>query len=360
MRSGVINMKLNILSGIGGKNPACMLLDTGHQQFLIDVGEGPEPGIFPDIPHIDNLAGIFITHDHMDHVDGLKKFKFDAPVYVTRAVAPSVPDHMEKIIIPEKSRFDCHELRVETGRSGHSLGGIWFHFSMDGSSFFYSGDFCLESDLFPFDLPPEADLAVLDASYGCHKPARGDLLKKVVDLASSGQCLLPVPPSGRALEISLGLCLMGFDDWSMDQDCWRAWDQLCRLHSKEGHMAAKTRLMQTRKRSFDPHAAVLIANAPCGTFGKSEEIISQWISSGLTNRHIIYSGYLSRETRAHLDQGVAELELWNVHPRVYDLSWLISGLSCRHWVPMFTEQGYDASWKECIDLQPSFSNEWML
>ncbi len=352
-------MKLNILSGVGGKLPACLLLDTGEQQFLIDVGEGPEPGVFPEIPHLDNLAGIFITHDHMDHVDGLRHFKLDAPVYVTKAVAPSVPDHMEKIIIQEKGSFNCKGLKVTTGRSGHSLGSIWFHFSL-GGSLFYSGDFCLESDLFPFDIPPQADLALMDASYGCHKPSRGDLLEKVVELSSSGQCLLPVPPSGRALEISLGLCSMGFTDWSMDQDCWQAWDNLCQVHSGNEAMAEKIKLMEARKRPFNDHAPLLIANAPCGTFGKSKEIISTWLESGLKNRHIIYSGYLSRESREQIDKGVAQLNLWNVHPRVSDLSWLISRLSCKNWVPLFTEQGYNASWHECIDVQPSFSREWFL
>jgi len=351
--------QITILSGLASKTPACILVDTGKTQVLLDLGEGPAQGVFPELPPLPRLAAILITHDHMDHVDGLKVFDLKVPVYVTRAAAHAVPDTYVRHIIPEQGRFQINDIPVTTGRSGHAMGAVWFHIGL-GRGFFYSGDLSLESGLFPFDPPPPAALAALDNSYGCRDRNRDGVIDDLISRACTGQCLLPVPPSGRALEIALGFKAFGFDYWSMDEDCWQAFDRFRRINQNNETVLARLACLDRHPRHFDPDALILIANSPCGTYGRARQVMDRWLAQGLHNRQIIYTGHLTKGCRAQVESGTARWLLWNVHPRIQDIAALIKMTGCQNWIPLFSEQGFDTNYEDHLSLLPATGIRWDL
>lgn len=53
---------LRPISGIGSKGPACFLLETGGTRLLLDIGEGPPPGKFPDVAGLPRVDAVILSH----------------------------------------------------------------------------------------------------------------------------------------------------------------------------------------------------------------------------------------------------------------------------------------------------------
>ena len=72
-----------------GSSGNCIYVETGNQKFIVDCGLSfskskellEEKGI-----NIEELTGIFITHEHSDHVAGLKQFskQLNCPIYISK------------------------------------------------------------------------------------------------------------------------------------------------------------------------------------------------------------------------------------------------------------------------------------
>src|ERR1700685_2103097 len=92
MRSG--KALLRLLPGGGAKGPACFLLEAAGKRLMLDLGEGPPPGLFPKVDDIGPIDALGLSHGHRDHVGGLSPVPKlgNPPVYATEIVLRALPD----------------------------------------------------------------------------------------------------------------------------------------------------------------------------------------------------------------------------------------------------------------------------
>lgn len=326
-----MSTRIQILSGFDAKAPAAILISTPKVRLLLDAG-GP---LQADQP-CDWFAGIeadalILSHDHVDHIGSVGQLP-SMPVYATAPVATQLPEGCLHRLLPAQGDIDIGGIRLRCGRAGHSLGGVWLHLELAGG-LFYSGDFSLESQLYPFDVPPPAATALLDASYGSYQTPQQHCLETLQALFAE-PCLFPVPPSGRAIEMALWFDALGLTSWSMDNACYQA--LLTLLQQPAGLFASGTyaRLQQLAMhyRGFDDQAQLLLAADPEGLSGEAGRLIAD---PGCRHQ-VIYTGYLPPAAQAAVEDGRARFARWNVHPRQQDVLWLAEQLQARRVMPLFT------------------------
>lgn len=333
-----MSAQLSILSGLGGKQPAALLLDTEQGRFLIDTGGPLEPGLPRgwDWPEGRPVDAVILSHDHVDHMGAVNLVPPGTPIYATDPVAVGLPDGSVHCQLPLHGEVDLMGVRVRTGQAGHSLGGVWLHFDV-GEGLFYSGDFSTESMLFRFDQPPEAGLALLDASYGLYDQSQ-DICRRRLQALLDQPTLLPVPASGRALEMALWLEESGFE-WSMDEICQRQLERLRTLPEGcflPGVHQKLRRLQASRK---PEHSQVVLVGSPEGIGEGIERLMAQG------RYQVIYTGYLPPKAQRDVAQGKARWLRWNVHPRSTDLQTMGRRLQAERVVPLFTSLSERHSWQ---------------
>ena len=171
-----MNATLTPVSGLGAKGPACFLVETGESRLLIDLGYGPQPGLWPDVSSVGRVDALLLSHGHRDHAGGLKLLREvgSPPVYATDIVRATLPQDTRSESLPLQGTAEVCGVRVSTGRSGHAPGGIWLHLAI-GGGLLYMGDYSVESEVYAYDPPPEAATVILDASYGAYDASLGRL-----------------------------------------------------------------------------------------------------------------------------------------------------------------------------------------
>ena len=101
-------MQLTILGS--GSNGNCAYLETAETRLLIDAGFNPKQirtrlATISRVP--ENLHGILITHEHIDHIAGLVGIaqKLHIPIYCNR-------DTKDAIELTLKTKFECRLFRT--------------------------------------------------------------------------------------------------------------------------------------------------------------------------------------------------------------------------------------------------------
>jgi Cft2 family RNA processing exonuclease len=333
---------LRLISGVGAKGPACFLLETAGKRIMLDLGEGPPPGLFPDVDGIGTIDALVLSHGHKDHVGGLSLLSKlgNPPVYATEIVARALPKSANVRPLPVGGHGEILGIAVETGRNGHAPGGIWLRFAV-GDGFIYSGDISAESLLYAYDPPATtAATALLDCSYGSYEQPIASCWSKLVAFADHGPLLLPVPANGRGPEIALAFFRHGRSDIFVDEAMRTA---LHRLGDSDG-ISLRADAGSDIKRLADamqpvegPRGIMLAASAD-GTSGMTCNLFAEWEKE--RGPSILFTGYVNPTTPADrlVKGGRAQLMRWNVHPRLSDTVTLVRSLQARTVIPAFCDR----------------------
>jgi Cft2 family RNA processing exonuclease len=327
--SAVAATRVRAVSGIGGKQPACFLVETGAARFLLDLGEGPIPGLFPDLSAVGIVDAVLISHGHADHIGGLHLIDQigNPPIYataMTRAFAghPNLSDARD---LPLNSRIEISGVSIETGRAGHAAGAIWMRIGGE-SGVLYSGDLCRESLLYPVDPPLPAATLIADASYGSYDEALAPALAELLTRARRGPLLLPLPPTGRGVEIAVLLHEAGLPVAICAQH--RLVAGLMQAAAPETLTPdAPQRLVAMLAAAADldadspPQGAMVAANG-AATGGVARALFERFLADPAVTT--LFTGHVEAGTpgKAAIEAGRADLLRWNVHPRLRDLIWL--------------------------------------
>lgn len=326
-----MTVQIEIISGIGRKAPAAILVSTPHQRILLDAGGALEPHTeLWSVP--EKIDAVLLSHDHVDHIGGVHRLAPHIPVYCTQTTAQSLPAGHNVHPIAVRGQFQVGEMTVTTGSCGHAWGGVWFHLDVAGGVF-YSGDISMESALFHFDAPPPAQIALVDASYGLYNVSQRqqwDKLRSHLTLP----VLCPVPPSGRAVELALLFARDGRTDIALDAPCREMLGKMARHNdgSLRSDVAASLKQLLRTLPAFSTQAALILAADPDGQSGVAGELRRRKDFHHRT----LFTGHMNHLNHQEWLAGEVDFCRWNVHPGLNTLMLLVSMLKCHRLVPMFT------------------------
>ncbi|MGQ7261910.1 MBL fold metallo-hydrolase [Vreelandella sp. V005] len=316
---------IEILSGLGDKGSAAIVVEAQGKRLLLDAGGALHPGDTITWANDLDVDAVLITHDHIDHIGGVAELAESVPLYCTPLVAKALPHNRAWHPLPERGTLEVEGITITTGQAGHSLGGVWLHLAVEGG-IFYSGDACFESRLFPFDTPPPARVAMLDASYGSYDLSQANCVQVIAEYLDQ-PLAFPVPETGRGLEMAL---------WLVEEADRRqltlAIDPVIR-----DNLAALLALPATlRRQGYDDAIRSLLAR-------KNVDQPTLWLIRDLNDtpehwpdHHLLHTGYLTPERCNELAAGDISWQRWNVHLRASHLVALANQLGAVQVVPLFT------------------------
>ena len=343
-----MNATLTPISGLGAKGPACFLVETRESRFLLDLGYGPQPGLWPDVSSIGRVDALFLSHGHRDHAGGLKLLREvgSPPVYATDIVRATLPQDTRSESLPLQGTAEVCGVRVTTGRSGHAPGGIWLHLGI-GGGLLYMGDYSVESEVYAYDPPPEAATIILDASYGAYDATLGDCITALEPVFASPAALLPVPPAGRGPEIAFHLLRSGCALPAIDEAMRTSLETLCGSASaclRDNVSGPLCELLQSAP-DIDGAHGVMLAGAADAASGRAAELVAAWES--LSTPAIVFTGYLPPGTPAErlTRSERAAYMRWNVHPRLSDNASLVRSTRARQVLPAFGDRRHFEAWR---------------
>ena len=330
--------RLIAVSGCGGKGPACFVVETRGKRIMLDLGYGPQPGLWPDVDRVGKVDALILSHAHRDHAGGLDlREKIGAPlVFAAAPVVPLLPAAIGAQPLPLAGEAEVLGIRVRTGRNGHAPGGVWLHLDIAGG-FIYMGDHSVESLIYAYDPPPAAATLVLDASYGAYDAPLAACIGQFAPVFARNAALLPIPVGGRGPEIVFHLA--------------RTRPQLPALGADL--RAALARMASEQAASLHPDVAPELARiareaptltGPCGlmftgladaTEGEAARLVATWERE--PTPEIVFTGYLPPGTPAErlVSNGRARYLRWNVHPLLSDNAALVRAVGATTVLPAF-------------------------
>lgn len=333
---------LRLISGVGVKGPACFVLEAVGKRIMLDLGEGPPPGLLPDVAGLGPVDALVLSHGHKDHVGGLTLLPKlgNPPVYAPVIVARDLPKGLDVWPLPAGGTADILGIEVSTGRNGHAPGGIWLHFAI-GSGLLYTGDWSTESILYAYDPPVKpAAVALVDCSYGTYQRTLGDCWEALAPVAERGPLLLPVPANGRGPELALQALRYGRTDIFVDTAMTQALRHLAGTDEASLRAGAGDDIKAiavTAKPIEEPRGIMLAASAD-GTSGATKQLLDRWARK--TEPAIVFTGYRAPDTPADrlIKSGRAQFLRWNVHPRLSDVIALVEAIQPKTVIPAFCDR----------------------
>jgi Cft2 family RNA processing exonuclease len=333
---------LRLISGVGKKGPACFAIEAQGKRFVLDLGEGPPPGLLPDIASAAPADALILSHGHKDHIGGLSLLRSlgNPPVYATEIVARSLPGEIKARTLPIHGTTEVLGIPLQTGRDGHAPGGVWLHFGI-GDGLLYTGDYCAESALYAYDPPAhEAATALIDCSYGDYDRALAACWSELAAHLGKRPLFLPVPANGRGPEIALELMWHGFRDIFIDDAMQKALRQLgdgAGISLHEG-LAEEIRRLTEVTRPIDGARGVMLAASTDGASGATAHLLPEFERSPEVG--ILFTGYINPNTPAErlAQSGRAQRMRWNVHPRLSDTLALARAVRPRTIIPAFCDR----------------------
>jgi Cft2 family RNA processing exonuclease len=333
---------LRLISGVGAKSPACFLLETGGKRLMLDLGEGPPPGLFPNVEDIGMIDALVLSHGHKDHVGGMALLPKlgNPPVYATDIVARGLPKNTQFRSLPVAGKSEILGITVETGRNGHAPGGIWLRFSI-GGGLLYTGDISAESFLYACDPPMQpTDTVLMDCSYGDYQKSIAECWNKLAAFAERGPLLLPVPANGRGPEIALEFFRHGRDDIFVDEAMQTSLQRLADSDAVSVHanITEDVKRLADTVKPIESGRGIMLAASADGASGKSAQLLAEWEHQ--SEPAIVLTGYVNPSTPADrlAKSGRAQTMRWNVHPRLSDSVALARATQAKTIIPAFCDR----------------------
>lgn len=341
--------KLTAVSGGGAKGPACFLLEAEDRRLLLDLGYGPQPGLWPDVSRVGKVDALLLSHAHRDHAGGLKLLPDvgNPPLYVSEPLSHLLKEHAIGGIFPLSGIRQVLGLNVTTGRNGHAPGGVWIHVDVCGGVL-YMGDCSRESLVYAYDPPPPARVLILDASYGSYEGSLADCARKLDERCLGRHVLMPVPPGGRAPEIALHFARKGIVP-ALDDAVRQATAWLGAEHGESAQPEARTELARiAREAPPIGGGGIMLAAVADGTTGVAARLIEKYERAASPD--IVFTGYVPPGTPAEslTNSGRAVYIRWNVHPRLSDNIALARAVGAQQVVPAFGGPKQPAEWQQAF------------
>lgn len=344
-------VRLTAISGVGGKGPACFLLETDRARVLLDLGYGPNPGQWPDVGGVGRVDALVLSHGHRDHAGALKLAPQvgNPPLYATSAVLARLGWNSKGTALPLQGEAEVCGIEVRTGRDGHAPGGVWLHFSI-GDGFLYTGDYGVESPIYAFDEPPAAGTVVLDASYGDYSGSMTDCAARLSPVLERGAALLPVPPDGRGPELAYHIARSPAGPPCIGADLRASLERMASVELdslRPGVAGELARIAREAPPIAEPNGMLLTGRADA-TDGEAAGLVARWEEAAAPE--IVFTGYFPPGTPAqHLtDSGRARSIRWNAHPRLSDNVALVRSLKAQAVVPAFGDARHLEAWRKAF------------
>ncbi len=338
--------RLIAVSGVGGKGPACFLVETARKRLMLDLGYGPQPGLWPDVAGVGRVDALVLSHSHRDHAGALElALKIgNPPLYATASVLA----HLGRTgsALPLNGTGQVRGIKLHTGRNGHAPGGVWLHLDV-GDGLLYMADHGVESPLYAFDTPPPAGTIVLDASYGMYSDSLDDCKARLGPVFTRGMALFPVPPHGRGPEMAHHVACSRGALPNIGEDL-RA--SLARLTTDDRESLRRGRAQELARiaREAPPIAGargLMFTGAGDAAGGEAAALVARWECE--QQPEIVFTGYLPPGTPAQrlTASGRACYLRWNAHPRLADNVALARVVKAHTVVPAFGEATHLEAWR---------------
>jgi Cft2 family RNA processing exonuclease len=332
---------LRMISGVGAKGPACFLLEAQGKRLMLDLGYGPQPGLWPNVDNVGRVDALVLSHSHKDHIGGLSLLPKvgNPPIFATEITAKKLPAGLNVHSLPINGRGDVLGIPVDTGRNGHAPGGIWMRFH-GGSGLLYTGDYSTESALYAFDTPPKSRTVLLDSSYGDDDTPIAER-QKALEPYFAGDVLLPAPADGRGPDIALYLATAGrtvrLDDAT--RAAVRELTGPARAYLRDGLESKLAQLAEAAPPPGEPSGATFSTPAD-GSGGTTAKLIEEWENA--TQPAIVFTGYIPPDSPADrlVKGGRAKFLRWSVHPRLSDTIALVRASGATTVIPAFCDSKF--------------------